>query len=325
MESHIELESLQKKWLGKNYADHDLDPELERKCQLALQIPAAMRAALLPNPELDVLSFLHRTWPRAPKSAGLFGRKAEMCYLTTLPLQDDLVTAGRQLPSRDFAAKARAHLGQALLNGSSSIIDPIEGGGRLPIWVVQYWQEAHNIMPEIAAAREVWENALAWLREHDDGSTTMKECHGALAQLPWSEIAIAQGFATSTKTTAFARILSDQQLTTTLVDVFVNIIADIVRSDPALDEAFEILDLVFMVEIEKAKTADRWNHESGRYLRKLEERMTASQKTLLFPMHLPERIHFISAVIDFKAQTIAYGTWSTVRVYQTCLLMFLPR
>lgn len=310
MDSHSELESSQKKWLGQKCPPQNLPPDLEQMCSLALEVPAVMRATLLPDPELDVLSFLRRTWPRAQSSATLFNRKAEMFYIKTIPSGGDLDIVGQELPSRDFVARARDHLGQALMDGSCSIIDPMNRRQRLPIWVVQYWQEAHDMILEITAAQKVWGSALEWLDAHNDDSEMMKSCHDALAQLPWSETAIAKGFATSTRTTAFARILSDHQLTTTLVDVFINIIADIVRSDPKLDETFEIVDLVFMFEINKAQHSNHWHQESRKYLRKLEDKMAATPKTLLFPMHLPERIHFVSSAIDFKKQTIAYGMLS---------------
>lgn len=189
MDSRSKLESLQKQWLGQKFSTQNLHPDLEQMCLLALEIPPVMRATLLPDPDLDVLSFLRRTWPRVQPGT-LFNRKAEMLYIKTVPSEGDLGIVGQELPSQDFVARARNHLGQALMDGSSSIINPTNRSQRLPIWVVQYWQEAYNMIPEITAARKVWGSALEWLNAKDDGSETIRECRDALAHLSWNEIAI---------------------------------------------------------------------------------------------------------------------------------------
>lgn len=99
-------------------------------------------------------------------------------------------------------------------------------------------------------------------------------------------------------------------LTTTIVDIMVNIIADVVLSNNVLAKAFEIVDLVFMYDIQKANGPEHYKNKSCSYLRKLETKLRGSEKVLLFPIYIPERLHFISGEINFKKRTITYGVWN---------------
>lgn len=251
-----ELESLRGLWLGKTYPVHDVPFELKRIRQLALEIPLSMRAALLPSLELDVTSFLARSWPKS--TSFLISFKPAKCYCKTSPIESGTCLRTRDLPSKDFVNGALACLGQALLDGASSFIDPSYKGGTLPLWCIQYWEEAHKV----ADVRVMWSRAVSWLEKNSNNATgdqtVMIQSREALNSLLWNEITKVRSAATNTRTAQFAGILSDKMMTTMMVDILVNIIMDIVHSDEALSGAFEVVDLVFMYDIQKADAPETY-------------------------------------------------------------------
>jgi len=92
--------------------------------------------------------------------------------------------------------------------------------------------------------------------------------------------------------------MSNQMLTTTLVDIMVEHIGAWVKADKARSDNFEVVSLVFMNDIEKAKSVDDYQKKSPGFLHKLEQRLKGSSKVLLFPVHLPSGTHFDGFEID---------------------------
>ena len=115
------------------------------------------------------------------------------------------------------------------------------------------------------------------------------------------------GAGTYTTTQDFVRLLSDEMLNTTLVDIMVEHVANWVRADEVLSEKFEVVSLVFMNDIQKVTSPDDYKKKSPGFLHKLEGRLKGSSKILLFPVHLLVRVHFDAFEIDYKNRSISYG------------------
>jgi len=190
-------------------------------------------------------------------------------------------------------------VGLALLNGTQSIVDPVYKGEGSPIWMVQYWDEMH-IVAEVQAA---WRRSNIWLQKYSTGTSAQPDIDQAqkhLSSLAWQGRTLMPGGSTYTTTRDFATLLSNQMLTTTLVDIMVEHIADYVRADEDLSEKFKVVSLVFMNNIEKATSLDDYKKKSLGFLHKLEGRLKGSSKILLFPVHLPLRVYFDAFEIDYK-------------------------
>jgi hypothetical protein len=100
-------------------------------------------------------------------------------------------------------------------------------------------------------------------------------------------------------------------LTTTLVDMIVEELSADVRSDPVLSMKYQIVNLTFIMEIEKAKDKEYWQKKSPPYLRRLEEKLKGSDKCLEFPVYLATDKHFNAFETNYKEQKICYGKCST--------------
>lgn len=297
-------ESLEKMLVNRGVSSKDTATRSDRNRAAILEIPPTMRELLLPNPTLDVASFVARIWPKAIIS--LVSHKSEQCFLRTVPSESGSCLLDRNLPTKEFVDRAMANLDQALQDGASSIIDPNYKGGRLPLWSLSFWREGH----EVAVAWKTWSKSTSWLLKHDKfpkAQPEIAQSRRSLTSLRWNEITKVKGAATSMRTVDFARVLSDTMLTTTLVDVLVNIIADYVQSDETLSETFEVVDLLFMHFIEQAKGPEHFQKKSGKFLHRLEEKLRGGEKILIYPMHIPERVHFISAEVDLGKRSITYG------------------
>jgi hypothetical protein len=296
-------------WMGKIYPTVDVPADLQEFCNAALEIPAAHRSTLLPNTTLSVNAFVELSLPTA--QATLISIRAETCFINAKPTNDVSCLKTRKLPSLEFVEDAEKHIGQALLNGAQSIEDPAFKGEGLPFWTIQFWKEMHRT----AEAQSIWKRSICWLEKintgmGEQGELTQTRKH--LSSLAWRAQALVPASSTGLATLDFARLLSNQMLTTSLVDIMVEHIAGWVGHDEVLSEKFEVVTLVFMHEIEKAKGEDYYEKKSPTYLHKLEERLRGSDKSLLFPVHLPRRIHFIAFEINFRTQTILYGELALV-------------
>ena len=80
-----------------------------------------------------------------------------------------------------------------------------------------------------------------------------------------------------------------------------------VKADGVLSEKYKVMGPVFMNDIKKATSPDAYEKKLPDFLHKLEGKLKASLKILLFPVHLPARLHFVAFEIDYKKRCILYG------------------
>jgi hypothetical protein len=297
-------------WMGKIYPASKADepPELSDFRDAALEIPVVHRKALLPDPSLSVDAFVKLHLPLTQAALISFGAKS--WFSKKKPTENVSCLKTRKLPSRKFVAEAEAYLGQALLDGTESIEDPVYKGGGLLMWAIGYWREMYTV----AEALETWKKSIAWLQEYNTKTGAQPDIDQAqthLYSLAWGERTLVPGTSTGTTTQSFSTVLSDEMLNTTLVDMMVEHIGAWVRADKTRSDKFEVVSLVFINDIEKASSADDYQKRSPGFLHKLEQRLRGSSKVLLFPAHLPKRRHFDGFEIDFKERTLAYGMFPT--------------
>jgi hypothetical protein len=295
-------------WMGKTYPASNVPLELSEYRAMALEVPAAFRKALLPDPSISVHEFIACALPKAHASLISLGAKSH--FLRAKPTENVFCLRTRKLPSRDFVEDAEACLGQALLNGAQSIEDPAYKGTGLPVWTIQYWKEMHIVLQ--AQAR--WKKGDVWLQKYSTGTSAQPDLDQSrrhLSSLAWQAQTLVPGSNNST-TQDFARLLSNEMLTTTLVDMMVEHIANWVRADEVLSAKFEVVGLVFMNDILKAMSPNAYKKKSPGFLHKLEGKLKTCLKILLFPVHLPARIHFVAFEVDFEKKCISYG--KTVRI-----------
>lgn len=290
-------------WMGKDYPVSDVPAELTAFREASLKIPLTIRERFLPHHDSSVESLLGRPLPSS--LASLITVRAMSCYRKEKSAIDVQCLETRKIPSFEFVQDAEACLGQALLNGSQSIVDPTYKGEPLPLWSVQFWREMHSVLE----ARKQWAKCAGWLEKHSeqDAPLELDESHRYLKELGWKSGTLVPGAGTYTTTLDFVRLLSDRMLTDTLVDMMVEHLAGWIRTDERLSDKFEVVTLSFMLYINKAKSAEDYKKASPNYLRTLEQKLAGKKKVLLFPVHLPERVHFDSFEIDFKQRTICYG------------------
>jgi len=288
-------------WMGKTYPASDVPEELAAFRKSALEIPTVFRDALLPNPELTVDAFVALALPTTQETLISYGAKS--CFNNGKPTEHISCLKTRKLPSREFMEDAELHVGQALLNGAQSIKDPAYKGEGLPLCAIQYWREMYGV----ADAQAEWRKSITWLEKHSSGTRDFSRARDHLSSLAWNTKTLAPGANMDTTTWTFARLVSNQMLTTTLVDIMVEHIGAWVKADEARSKDFEVVSLMFMNDIQKANSADDYKKKSPGFLHKLEQRLKGSSKVLLFPVHLPSRTHFDGFEIDYKQRTLSYG------------------
>jgi hypothetical protein len=302
-------------WMGKLYPTSDVPQELRMFCDAALEIPAALQEALLPDSNLSVNAFVELHLPTTQATLISFGAKS--CFSKMKPTKNISCLKTRKLPSLEFVEDAEVSIGQALLDGAQSINDPAYKGEGLPIWTIRYWRMMHAV----AKGQAGWKDSIRWLDTYGTKMESLPELDQArksLSSLGWRADILAPGATTKATTVAFSRLLSDKMLTTTLVDMMVEHIAAWVKADKSRADKFEVVSLIFINDIEKAKSADDYKKKSPGYLHKVEERLKGSSKVLLFPVHLPHRTHFDAFEIDYKKCTISYGELvNTIHVHGT--------
>lgn len=284
-----------------------------------MEIPTVLREALLPDPGLAIDAFVALSLPATQETLISYGSKS--CFSDRKPTESMSCLKTRKLPSREFVEDAELHLGQALLNGAQSIRDPAYKGGGLPLCAIQYWREMYSA----SEAQVEWKKSITWLEKHTCGTgvqTDFRQAQNHLSSLVWQARIHVPGTSTDTTTRSFTKLVSNQMLTTTLVDIMVEHIGAWVKADKACSDDFEVVSLIFMNDIEKANSVDDYQKKSPGFLHKLEQRLKGSSKVLLFLVHLPSRMYFVGFEIDYKKRTISYGeclrllicTWLTSKM-----------
>jgi hypothetical protein len=295
-------------WIGKQRVFpaklSDVPPELDAFYKESLKIPPAFENILFPGPNLTIMQFLAHELPS--RTMPLIDTRVNSCFSSEPAIQDLRCLQTCSIPSQQFVRDAKHLFGQALLDGTQSIRDPNYKGGNLPLWVVQYWTN----MLDIWKKRDGWETSQQWLVRNSRGSTEQakfEQCHAYLGSVGWNTKTTALGSGTYTTTADFAIILSDNMVSTTIVDIMTGVIRERVQHDKNVSKRFEVVGLEFLYEVGKLMDAEGNKKQTSRYLQRLESRLMQMEKSLIFPAYLKKQLHFLAFEIDFGLQKVRYG------------------
>jgi hypothetical protein len=128
-----------------------------------------------------------------------------------------------------------------------------------------------------------------------------------LLALPWNGEMSIPGALTGTTTLAFGRLLSEEEISGTLIDIMASYLSTrILDQDPNSTTVIE--QLRFMHNIEKVESVDHQAKPLTKFLKRLEERFKGGiSRTLYFPAHFKQQRHWLSFKIDFERRQLAYG------------------
>jgi hypothetical protein len=266
---------------------------------LELEIPAQYQHSLLPEVRTSVSIFVSQKLPSPRKASALKLIDILSCYRAEEPTEDPSCLLERLIPSCDVVRKIKEEFEQAVQGGCRSIIDPHCRAGALPLWTVQYWTEMHKALE----AQETWKRALKWVGEVTEPTCVelQKQTQSHFAFLGWNERMNLPG----TTTSSLAALLAGDMVSTSVVDTIVSKLQRRAESNGR----FIIADLCFQHEIEKAKNIRDFNKPSRGLLQKLEVRLVGSPRSLFFPIHVSEQLHFVAVRVDFEKQAVSYGNY----------------
>ncbi|THH05194.1 hypothetical protein EW146_g9969 [Bondarzewia mesenterica] len=297
-------------WIGKGRkfpASFDVPPELQAYINSALDIPQNDEKSLLPDVKLSVHELL--SMPIQRRDYNLVNADPTSIFEIHPPNINPSCLRERTIPSQRFVKDVRDAIGQALLDGASSVRDPRYKGGRLPIWTITFWTKMHSVFK----ARDAWEASHHWLRTHYSIATDVTQDALSLAQahlhsLSWGSATLVPGAGSYITTADFALLLADGMISTSIMDMMMKWIAERIRTNGGLSERYEVVGLEFWNEIEKATRPDYFSMTaSRRFLHKLENELRAKGKILFFPVFLPEKKHFVIMKADHQKRMLAYG------------------
>ncbi|RDB22778.1 hypothetical protein Hypma_009978 [Hypsizygus marmoreus] len=281
-----------------------IPPDLEGYYRGKLSIPDDFRTCTFPHDKLTIDAFLNLSLPI--QSYALVHPPTSTCFSLYPPNEDVNRLITRALPSRQFVNSMSKAFGQQLLNGSLSVEDPSYKMSRLPLWVVQYWLDMYSVVD----AQATWRKCLAWLDAHAELTATfpaVQQARARLLLLPWNGTLGIPGASTAATTRKLTRLLGDEELCDTLIDMMVSHLSKRAQEDPNCQEV-TIETLRFVNDITKVKSASEYHQLSTRVLQRLEERVIAgSLRTLYFPAYLEAQRHWLSFKLNFEAKELSYG------------------
>lgn len=273
-----------------------------------LEVPEYYINKAFPRADITVEKFIETDLLKV--SYSLVAVKPILWFNMLSPNQDEEVLLSRPIPSQIFVQKAKEAFGQAILDGNLSIQDPSYPNSRLPLWSVQFWTKAH----EVKDAQLQWKKALDWFDTNfSNGDEELRRStRTRLLALRWNELTDIPGAGNRTTTQLFACLLSADRMSDVLVDMMFSHLSERAEGDPTLDNIIIIETLRFMNDINKAAKKEDHNEPLTSFLKRLEDRIKATQSdTLLFPAFLEKPKHWLTFKIDFRTSELSYGKQNT--------------
>ena len=275
---------------------------MDNYCKQKLSIPEDSYKNIFPDREVTVKDFLALKLPK--ERFGLVNPLASTCFSTIAANDTIRHLAARELPSRNFVEAMRKEFGQALLDSAVSVDDPSYKNSRLPLWSVQYWHEMYSVVD----SQSQWRRCLSWLDSNMDPTATLPAVQEArlwLLALPWNGEMNIPGALTGTTTLAFGRLLGEEEISGTLIDIMASYLSTRILDE---DSTTVIEQLRFMRDIEKAESGNHHAKPLTKFLKRLEEQFKDGiSQRLYFPAHFKQQRHRLSFKIDFERRQLAYG------------------
>jgi hypothetical protein len=315
-----------------NHFPTDLDSE---DAQESLSIPERFRH-LLPKHQLTVKDFLKFNIPKAVKT---FHLASTARYFSHDEANADLHgLEAKPVPPIHFVEKMLRAFNSTPKSDPppKSVINERESHIRYPVWILEYWREAHFVID----TWKMWQTALKWLEGHESESTLMKDSRSrarayqlqngkaVLLALPWNgPLDILGSAPNDTRTWKFARILSDMWISDDIIDMYMTHLSSILEASGS-----ELSPVQTMIaNLSLSRSIQKNGGKSSKYLDKLKDRLLSpipikrskakkaaknidedqdnfvNMRWLFFP-HFVKSGHWISFRIDLKMHEISYGT-----------------
>lgn len=298
-------------WIGNGRTypanQQDVPPELSTYCDHLLEIPTNFAKAAFPDAGISIEKFLKLRLLKP--SFSVVHVQADRCFTRFAANEDPGCLLIWPIPSRAFIDNLKKSYGQAVLNGSKSVEDPRYPGSRLPLWCIQFWTEILLVID----AQMKWRQSLTWIDNClkaacSDAWSTHQLARTHLLSLRWNEITNIPGAGSQTTTLVFARLLSDEWINDTLIDMMFSQLSERVEEYSILDSFVIIETLRFMQDINKASSESDHTKPLTSFLKHLENRIRKGKfETLIFPVHLGQENHWLAFKIDFEHGELSYG------------------
>ena len=275
-----------------------------------LAIPDMVKDEHIPSGNLSVEDFIKKQLPQI--SYHLPIAKAETSFRKDAPNVRTDALSTRKIPPLAWLNRLKDGVGQAVLDGKKSIVDPQYPGSQVPLWWIGFWTELHNIH----TIQQEWKKAMQWVEERTSGGVLEQEVHlqkrakVILSKLRWNEhtdIPGADGVSTSTFT--FASYLSDSKLMgTDHINMMFAHLSELAERDPAIDNYVVIEQLRFMKAVKKVVCLKGNDGKSERWLTLLEDKIRKGDvKAAVLPVYMDDQKHWVTLRIDFEDEEISYG------------------
>ncbi|KAJ7659817.1 hypothetical protein DFH06DRAFT_1326842 [Mycena polygramma] len=273
-------------WIGKNKKFPAKDTKFEVHDALAnvLKLPATF-ASPIPGPNLPIAAFLKLSFPA--QSPALVLRKPDSWFSKDPPTTSVDCLLNRPIPSSEFLADFEKVVGQAWLDGNTSILDPRynDGRDRLPLGALTLWKE----LARVVDGQKIWRKSDGWLTSELGKSGLDREDREALMTakslldtLGW-DTKIRGSWTTST----LAIILSGAWLSDDHIDMMMADLSARVAADPELAAEILIAPLAFSEAIKKGAGKATYTPQETPLLSRYEEH--------------------IKKIVDFKLGLIGTG------------------
>ncbi|PSR70772.1 hypothetical protein PHLCEN_2v13350, partial [Hermanssonia centrifuga] len=293
-------------WVNNNkkWPSEDIPRGLVLFRDAALKIPESHAVQRFYDPRISVPTLFSQTLPK--QSSALVHPPAHGCFSTALPNTNAMDLLARTIPPQRLLNDLRNVLGQALLDGAQSVMDPNSRETRYNLWIIQFWTDIASVL----CIRARWKGCYNWLSRQPYDPVTQSaydDARECLNGLSWNARVEVPGCG-NIRTSDFATFLSDDRLTDKHIDIMLQLVERRVLLQPKVSATVTIGKLAFINQILKANNPAFYDKPSPPFLTKLEDNLkTKVYRRLYFVVFLAIEAHWIAFEIDFSLQTISYG------------------
>jgi len=235
--------------------------------------------------------------------------KASSCFSDSPPNKYSLSWAGYRLPAKRLVQHLIDSVNQSILDGAQSIENPAYKGERLPLWVITAWSTWYSELPTIA----LWQASLQWLTRAHLTETDREKVEQSIQAIGWNEPMSRAGHGgqqSGDMSSKWTRLLSDSQVTDTIVDYLFEEIAERLEEVPEVDADVCVVATEFMWKVEKEYDEAKGKMPSEktfqRHAQKLRSRIQ-DKKFLVMPLFFRSLRHFVAVRVNLEERTIEYG------------------
>ncbi|KAF5323141.1 hypothetical protein D9758_018984 [Tetrapyrgos nigripes] len=273
-------------------------------------IPKSAREAILPNPALNIISFIRFPTPNIRDT----NLTAKQCTSAEPPTNESL----RDISLLDSPPPELVHQLSEIIKKDPNIqsiilpYDDIAFDDRFPLWLVTFWTE---LIP-VRTAQKSWAPTVSKLKQRRKletaltgglGEVVVDVAYEALQRLEWG--GVINGFPIQIEKRYLASFFTNDWLSSDHLDLLLNL----TRSKIAASELRDIVELpsesaLFIPKIKQAyHRQDSYPSPTFRWLHQTAGKLTSRHKTLLGTLANVNDNHWVTIVIDTEQAMIFHG------------------